>query len=213
MTASGRDRRAPHLAHLRRALPPVPGHAVEAVARPHAGRGLRRRRAARAGHGRRDLRPTGRVARRRRLPAPGAVRTLRHRVPGHDRRRARLRSMPTPGCGPSGWARTGRADVPARRRGRPRPARLRRQPRPRSGDLTGEDTTTWAGLPGRPALPPGGVHRRRRHRDRPRSPDRRHRRSVRPRRRRRSSTGFAAAPRAPSTPSSSAARCSSRWPR
>ena len=43
----GGDRRSSDLAHLRRALPPVPGHPLEALARPHPRRGPRRHRAAR----------------------------------------------------------------------------------------------------------------------------------------------------------------------
>ena len=62
------------------------------------------------------------------LPAACALRALRDRVPGHDRRRPRparvARAAP-----PIRLVRARRADLPPRRRGRPRPARLPRPPR------------------------------------------------------------------------------------
>ncbi len=93
-----RGRRRPqHLAHLRRALPPVPGDPVEAVARPHAVGGLRHQRAAVGGrHADATYDHLVAAPGRRRLPAPGPLRALRHRVPGHDRRRPRPPRRPTP---------------------------------------------------------------------------------------------------------------------
>ena len=121
----GGDGRPADLADLRRPLPPVPGHAVEAVARPHPRRGAR-------GAGRppsrdrgRGVRPGRGVARRRRLPAAGALRTLRHRAPGHHRPGARSARGARQDRGQ--WVGgQGRAHLPPGRRGRSRPSRLRR---------------------------------------------------------------------------------------
>ncbi len=62
------------------------------------------------------------------IPAARALRALRHRVPGDDRRRPRSTGVAR-AAPPIGLGRTRRAHLPPRRRGRPRQVRL---PRPRS---------------------------------------------------------------------------------
>ena len=62
------------------------------------------------------------------LPAARALRALRHRVPGHDRRRPRSTGVAR-AAPPVRLGGTRRADLPPRRRRRPRPARLPRPPR------------------------------------------------------------------------------------
>ncbi len=120
--------RTADLAHVRIALRPVPRHAVEALARPHAARGLRRDGTAHHRQCRRRLRRNLGPPAARGLPAAVALRAMGHHVPRHDRRRPR----------PAGFARAAppirldrprRADLPPGRCRRPRTTRVPRPPR------------------------------------------------------------------------------------
>ena len=82
-----RDRRPPHLAPLRRELPPAPRHPVAALARPYLRDGLRPRRPPVGRDRRSPLRPHRRLPRPARVPAARAVRALQHRGDRHHRER------------------------------------------------------------------------------------------------------------------------------
>ena len=118
------------LAALRRALSPVPRHAVAAVARPHVRDAVRHRRAAR-----RPRRPTATTTRSPsslragRVPAARAVRALQHRGDRDHRRRARRPALARADLQQSGWKGRVVTDLPARRRRRSRLRGLPRQSR------------------------------------------------------------------------------------
>ena len=92
---AGRSRRAQDLAHVRRALPPVPRHADAHLARPRVRDRVRHRRAADAGVGRPLLRPHQRVPRAAGVPAARAVRALQHRGASRPPSRRSIRSRIT----------------------------------------------------------------------------------------------------------------------
>ncbi len=118
--------RAQDLAHVRRALSPLPRHADADLARPRVLDRVRRRRAAHRRIGRSRVRPHQRVPRRSGIPAARAVRALQHRGARDDRIAARSAraSRQDPGERLEG-ARGDR--VPARSGRRSRVRRLSRQ--------------------------------------------------------------------------------------
>ena len=190
--AVGRGGRPVGLADLRRALPPVPRHAVEAVARPHALRGVRDRASASAPDTADAIYDElAADARPGRLPAPGAVRSLRHRVPRYDRRRARpargARRDPGLGVGTGGSCRRSGPttwSIPTA------PGFLRNLERARRPHRRGHDVVV--GLPGRAPRPSRRLRRGRRDGVRPRPPDAADRRPRTRRRPRRCSLGSSA---------------------
>ncbi len=83
----------------------------------------------------------------------------------------------------------------------------------RFGQMTGQDVAVWSGLSGGAPHPPPGLHRGRRDLHRPRPPHGGDGGSAARRGRGRCSTASSTGPGARRTPSSSAPRCSPRWPR
>ncbi len=172
---AGRDRSARDLAAVRRALSPVPRHAVAAVARPGLRRGVRPRRARsirpNADHYlRRDRRGAGRPTRSGRARCSSASTSRcspRPRAPLDDARASRRRSAT------AGWK--GRVVTAYR----PDPVvdpeheGFARQSRSASASMTGEDTSTLGRLSRRRTASAAPSSALRRHLDRPRPSDRR----------------------------------------
>ena len=203
----GRDRPAQNLAALRRQLPPLPRHAVVAVAQPRLHRGVRLHRA-----------PVGRQRRSR------STTTSPHAWRGREFRpralfeRFNIEALATtesplddleasPQDQGERLARARAHRLPSRSGRRSRLSRLPRQSRRARPQSPGDDVSTFAGLPRRARRAARLFQVGRLHLDRPRPPDRAHRR---PRAER---SGRALRPRAQGrrvgrrTPRPSAPRC------
>ena len=162
--ASPRER----VAHVCRALPSVPWHAVGDLDEPRVERRVRHRDPAHRRDRRRDVRPDRRMPRRRCVPAAGVARPVPHRGRRHDRRSAE-RPRPPPAARRRRLRRPGDPDVPTRLGGRSRPRGVRRTRSAPRRDHRARHHPVGR-LPRRAVRPPQARHLARRHRHRSRAP-------------------------------------------